>query len=70
MVCPSVRSDNPRVLACGLSPVQADKRWYTFYNELRIYFSEQISQASWPRGYKTFFMLNSIEHEIFPAHKC
>ena len=23
-----------------------------------------------PRGYKTFFMLNSIEHEIFPAHKC
>ena len=22
-----------------------------------------------PRGYKTFFMLNSIEHEIFPAHK-
>ena len=22
------------------------------------------------RGYKTFFMLNSIEHEIFPAHKC
>ena len=24
----------------------------------------------WPRGYKTFFMLNSVEHEIFPAHKC
>ena len=23
-----------------------------------------------PRGYKTFFMLNSIEHEIFSAHKC
>ena len=22
------------------------------------------------RAYKTFFMLNSIEHEIFPAHKC
>ena len=23
------------------------------------------------RGYKTFFfMLNSTEHEIFPAHKC
>ena len=21
-------------------------------------------------GYKIFFMLNSIEHEIFPAHKC
>ena len=24
---------------------------------------------SWPRGYKTFFMLNSTEHEIFPANK-
>ena len=21
----------------------------------------------WPRGYKTFFMLNSAEHEIFPG---
>ena len=24
---------------------------------------------SWPRGYKTFLMLNSAEHEIYPAHK-
>ena len=23
-----------------------------------------------PRCYKTFFMLNSTEHEIFPPHKC
>ena len=23
----------------------------------------------WPRGYKTFLMLNSAEHEIFNAHK-
>ena len=23
----------------------------------------------WPRGYKTFFMLNSFEHEILNAHK-
>ena len=23
-----------------------------------------------PRGYKTFFMVNSTEHEIFPAYKC
>ena len=22
------------------------------------------------RGYKTFFMLNSVEHEILNAHKC
>ena len=24
---------------------------------------------SWPRGYRTF-LLNSVEHEIFSAHKC
>ena len=23
----------------------------------------------WPQGYKTFFMLNSVEHEILNAHK-
>ena len=23
-----------------------------------------------PRGYKTCSMLNSAEHEIYPAHKC
>ena len=23
-----------------------------------------------PRGYKTFFILNSTEHEFCPAHKC
>ena len=31
---------------------------------------EAISEKDWPRGYKTFFLLNSTEHEIFPAHKC
>ena len=25
---------------------------------------------AWPRGYKTLFMLNSSEHEIYPADKC
>ena len=24
----------------------------------------------WQRGYKTFFMLNSAEHEILNTHKC
>ena len=24
---------------------------------------------TWARGYKTFFMLNSVEHEILNAHK-
>ena len=23
-----------------------------------------------PRGYKTFFMLKSVEHEILNAHRC
>ena len=27
-----------------------------------------IGEIIRPRGYKTFFMLNSTEHEIFPAH--
>ena len=26
-------------------------------------------QETRPRGYKTFFMLNSVEHEILNAHK-
>ena len=41
----------------------------------------RLRYATWPevseflpgtraRGYKTFSMLNSTEHEIFPAHKC
>ena len=28
MVCPSVRGDNARDLAIGLSPAQADELWY------------------------------------------
>ena len=29
----------------------------------------KITTCIRPRGYKTFFMLNSIEHEILNAHK-
>ena len=29
-----------------------------------------LISETWPRGYKLFFILNSIEHEICPAHKC
>ena len=28
----------------------------------------RISDKTWPKGYKTFPMLNSAEHEIYPAH--
>ena len=34
-----------------------------------IIFQTEESEI-WPHGYKTFSMLNSVEHEIFPAHKC
>ena len=27
-------------------------------------------QVFWPQGYKTFFILNSAEHQIYAAHKC
>ena len=29
----------------------------------------ELNQKTWPGGYKTFFMLNSVEHEILNAHK-
>ena len=33
-------------------------------------FKRAVSRnESWPRGYKTFFVLNSVEHEILNAHK-
>ena len=25
---------------------------------------------SWPKGYDTFFLLNSTEHKIYHVHKC
>ena len=28
------------------------------------------NKVNWPRGYKTFFMLTSVEHEFFLDHKC
>ena len=30
-VCPPVGGDNPRALASGLSPAQADKTWYNYF---------------------------------------
>ena len=27
------------------------------------------ADETWPKGYKTFFMLNSAEHDIFSANK-
>ena len=30
----------------------------------------QDAKVIWLRGCKTFFILNSAEHKIYPAHKC
>ena len=32
-------------------------------------FENECEPKSWPRGYKTFFVLNTVEHEILIAHK-
>ena len=32
-----------------------------YFNFLLLFFEEN---KTWPRGYKTFFVLNSVEHEI------
>ena len=34
-----------------------------------LYYTLLLRWLIWPRGYKTFFVLNSAEHEIFPANK-
>ena len=39
----------------------------SLYHYVFKLFLQMYKQA---RGYKTFLMLNSTEHEIFPAHKC
>ena len=30
--------------------------------------AEELGLSTWPRGYKTFFMLSSDEHKILNAH--
>ena len=37
-------------------------------NKIHIYISVWTTFQA--RGYKTIFMLNSAEHEIYPSHKC
>ena len=38
--------------------------------ELEFTQNSWFPNSTWPQGYKTFFMLNSAEQEIYPAHKC
>ena len=41
--------------------------FYCQYDESGHNFAKE--GTTWPRGYKTFSMLNSVEHEILNAHK-
>ena len=38
------------------------------YTKQLGYGSKSCSET-WPRGYETFFMLNSTEHQLSTAHK-
>ena len=46
-------------------------RMLKFYIKVLYVMGKELSGVlSWSQDYKTFFMLNSTEHENFPAHKC
>ena len=53
--------------------LKIQKQWTWLYNDVHCMFFHDLqwrhSVISWARGYKTFFMLNSTEHEILNAHK-
>ena len=54
-------------------PLKVDPISKSFHTQRSKQTFMQVITLFWdnkPRGYKTFFMLNSIEHESFPAHKC
>ena len=56
---------------CGLGRCNTPPPTSYYFTGLVILCSVDAVRAdSRARGYKTFFMLNSIEHEIFPAHRC
>ena len=41
----------------------------TILKALWYWVTSMLACSFWPRGYKTFSMLNWAEHEIYPAHK-
>ena len=41
----------------------------TFFFSVFCQIEHKKIKHIWPRGYKTFFVLNSVEHEILNAHK-
>ena len=53
-----------------LSILLLNANWNGFGIDIVSAIGKLSCELSRPRGYKTFFMLNSTEHEIFPAHTC
>ena len=43
---------------------------FLFQHNAKHHGNSYKTRRTRPRGYKTFFMLNSVKHENFPAHKC
>ena len=61
--------DNYYWLNCTLSPSQKSSSLSTrcsVSSDLSLFY---LVYPTWPQGYRTFFMLNSAEHEIFSANK-
>ena len=46
------------------------KKFWLSSSHSHLFYVLSMPTEVWPRVYITFFMLNSIEHENFPAHKC
>ena len=57
-------------LACVPPTAKDMVKTQSHLSEYKKYKQLALISRPWPRGYKTFFMLNSVEHEICPAHKC
>ena len=55
---------------CSLGRFNNPPPSYYFTGLVILWSVDAVRADSRARGYKTFFMLNSIEHEIFPAHRC
>ena len=67
MVVATFRTASFEKLSCSFN-LSEFKRWRLYnFNALT---KSNLNFSVWPRGYKTFSMLNSAEHETYPAHKC
>ena len=61
--CHSLQRTEKYIISARIAPM-------LFFSNCETKMKGPKFMLNWPRGYKTFFMLNSTEHEIFPAHKC